>query len=115
MDWKPFVIGSTCAFGATICFFLLLKFIPHRWHRKADKQLSYEGLRRERDVFSVLLYYSVMWVMWVPPRVDVATWDNWLGVVFAASVLIVRYILLLIDKLFSRHDPISKEVSPAQQ
>ncbi len=102
MNWIPFVMGSTAALGATICFFLLLKKLLPRIHRrKTKKQISYDKLKRERDIFMVLLYFSGMWVMWVPQRLDVEFLGNKLGIALGILLLIVRYILQLIDKFIS--------------
>ncbi|MBU0693008.1 hypothetical protein KKC97_06800 [bacterium] len=102
MDWTPFVKGSIPALGATICFFLAMKIFPRLSRRKNEQKITYERLKRDRDIFVYMLYFSGMWVMWVAPQVNDVAGREWMVVIFAVSVWIVRYVLLFIDNLFHR-------------
>jgi len=102
MDWMPFVKGSTMALGATITFYFIMKFLTGMRQRKIEKQPSYEKLKQDGNILGMLLYFSVMWVLWVPTRVIDSAGQDWMGVIFAATLLIVRYIFQIIEKLTNR-------------
>ncbi len=81
MQWTVMILGTLFAFLAAVIVLKLSK--------RLEKKMSYEELRRDRDVSVFVLAFVVFWMVIVAWRIDLSFLEYWAGVVYAVGFVLV--------------------------
>ena len=102
MEWLPIVKGTIASLIGTMLFVLMLPIFT-KMLRPKMVQPTYEELKREKDIMGSVVFFSVIWVPMVFPRIDLTSFvGEWFVIVYAACLclayLLARLAFTLLDR-----------------